>query len=421
MYARKTKEGEILLINLKNNKGITLATLLITVIILVTIAGTAVYTGRDVLNDAKEESFVQELQIVQNVVNNEYSKIQAGDYNSLTLGTNIDENYNDTDNKVLIAISSTLDEGETIDWKLEKFQYSYFTKENLNLLLGLKNINQDILINFLTCSVISVNGIKKDGTTYYNLEQMGMGTVYYNNNQTDNDLYIQDNLISWWDAINNGNTTVWKDLRGNNNLEFVGTTHSKEEKFIELDSTSTASYLHTNNSILPEDGDFTLEIRTNLTLRDGYRNMIFTHGNENHYRFQLGVNVEDNGYYNVSWNLTADDGTVVAPNNGAAIRFDNKEKVKDYFGNTDITHCVIREGQKITVKLIKNKMYESEGTYTLPSGVSIISNNGFFIGFGTWTGYTPSKMKVYSCRVYNKALTDEELLYNSKIDIKRFN
>ncbi|MBR6504378.1 MAG: hypothetical protein IKT41_01435 [Clostridia bacterium] len=405
------------MINLKNNKGITITALIITVVVLTIIAGTATYTGIEVYEDSKKEIFVQELQMVQNTVNTENSKIKSGDYSCLALGTDIDGNYTDADGKVMTAIESTLSEGETIDWTLEKYQYAYFTKEELKTLLGITNVNQDVIINFLTCDVISVNGIEIDGDTYYNLEQMGIATNYYDKTQTDNNLYIQDNLISWWDAIDNGNTKVWKDLSGNNDLTFKGTTPSREEKYIELDSTSTDSYLHTNNSILPEDGDFTIEIRANLSLRDERRNMIFTHGNQNNYRFYLSVTCNSSGFYTAGLKMTADDGTIVAPSMGSYIKFDSKENVKSYFNNKDITHCVVREGQKITVKLVGD---QNAKTYTLPTGVSIISNDGFMIGAGGMTGYPPEKMKVYSCRIYNKALTDEELLYNYKIDNKRF-
>ena len=64
--------------------------LIITVVVLTIIAGTATYTGMNVYEDAKKEAFVQELQIVQNAVNNAISKIETGQkiYGDYIIGIN---------------------------------------------------------------------------------------------------------------------------------------------------------------------------------------------------------------------------------------------------------------------------------------------------------------------------------------------
>lgn len=172
----KTKEGDILK-NLKNSKGITLTTLIITVVVLSIIAGTAVYTGIDVYKDSKEEAFVQELQIIQNAVNNEYSKIEYA----------VNNENSETENGGLSYV------GYGEDIKLELFGdgtsakgYKELTPEHLKEQLNLNGITQTVYINFLTKDVRSKTGINGK----YSLKDFKNYNIIPNNTDTIKNLYI---------------------------------------------------------------------------------------------------------------------------------------------------------------------------------------------------------------------------------------
>lgn len=153
----KTKDGDFILINFKNNKGITLTTLIITVVVLILIAGTAAYTGIDVYQDAKEEAFIQQLQIVQNAVNNMISKEELHDDLPKANTTSIDLNH------------PILEE--------DLSQYTYLSKDALKE-LGILGVNQEVFVNFQTSKVYSVKGYNEK----YTLNDFNMNVVYSTTN-----------------------------------------------------------------------------------------------------------------------------------------------------------------------------------------------------------------------------------------------
>lgn len=413
------------MINLKNNKGITIYSLVITVIVLVIIAGTATYTAMDVYQDAKKEAFIQELQMVQNAVNNEYSKIEAGNYECLEWGEHIVVGgENEDEAKTVISKAKNVAKDE-IDWSLEEYKFTYFNKSMLQNIEELKDIKQEILINFLTHDVISFKGLRISGEEYYSLEQMNVQNNYYNNNQLDNNLYIQANLISWWDAIENGNTTVWKDLSGNNDLTFKG-AYTKEDKYINLGTNSDARHSIIEKTILPVEGDFTIELRAKVNLNASKGSTgILSHGNSPHEkRFNLWYNKSTSATY-LSYRFVNNEGTTVNRNVYVTETDEN-------FYNNIFNAYIIREYQSIKLKLIKadlniNTQEEfnenvKAGNDTLPEGKNIeIARDYFSIGSAGASAHGHEGMKVYSCRIYNKAFTDEEILYNYNIDNSRFN
>ena len=124
---------------IKGNKGITLSTLMITVIIISIITVTATFTGIDVYNSAKEEAFAQELQIVQNAVNNMISK---GDLQE-SLPT--------------AKSNSSIIEQEHPIRNEDMSKYKYLSKDKMKQ-LGIAGVNQDVYVNFETSKVYSVKG-----------------------------------------------------------------------------------------------------------------------------------------------------------------------------------------------------------------------------------------------------------------------
>ena len=59
---------------IRNDKGITLAALVITIIVLLILASIAVYTGTDSIKDAKENILISEVEMVQHAALERYTQ-----------------------------------------------------------------------------------------------------------------------------------------------------------------------------------------------------------------------------------------------------------------------------------------------------------------------------------------------------------
>lgn len=143
-----------------NEKGITLISLVITIVVLVIITGIAISSSTDSIKSAKRTAFITELEMIQEKVNTicEKRKLNEEDiayYDSL--GQDI--------SKLSVSKLTQILKGESGEG------YLYFSKEDLKK-LDLDNISQDVIINFNTRDVASVTGIEVDGITYYKLLDM---------------------------------------------------------------------------------------------------------------------------------------------------------------------------------------------------------------------------------------------------------
>ena len=167
---------------MKNNKGVTLMMLVITIIVLIILVGITSSTSYDVLNSAKLEVFTTELKMMQEQVNMLYQKLQTGDgtiqINGETykiipsgegeediLGIELNESL-DIDYKTALegALKKEINE-EDIN------KYRYYDKETIEN-LNLQGIDQEFLVDVETKTVISLTGFENEGKKYYTLEQL---------------------------------------------------------------------------------------------------------------------------------------------------------------------------------------------------------------------------------------------------------
>ena len=106
----------------KKENGITLMSLVITIVILIILASIATYSGIEVIKSSKLTKFTTEMRIMQTQVNELYQKMQDGDTTIKELGKIISEIGNQTQvNNVFNAVGITT--------KDEREQYKYFDKE----------------------------------------------------------------------------------------------------------------------------------------------------------------------------------------------------------------------------------------------------------------------------------------------------
>lgn len=159
---------------MKNQKGITLITLVITIVILLILAGVVINNGMESINTSKRTAFIAELEMIQAKVNVIYEERK-------TSSENVDY-YNsigqDISNVDQVHLNEVL--GET-----SKEGFKYFNSNDLEK-LDLDNISQDVLINYNTREIVSLTGIEIDGVKYYKLKDIpnyiGYNVDYINTN-----------------------------------------------------------------------------------------------------------------------------------------------------------------------------------------------------------------------------------------------
>lgn len=144
----------------KSEKGITLVSLIVTIIILFILSATIISISTDEYEKTKLKGFNLKLEIAQEGI----EKIAR---------TN--ESYKDAGGNI-IYLKNT---GEAITSEHEQLitslgysvdNFSYFTSEKLETELNIYGVDLDLLINFEDEVVISVQGIESDGNIYYTLE-----------------------------------------------------------------------------------------------------------------------------------------------------------------------------------------------------------------------------------------------------------
>ena len=174
----------------KQNVGITLVSLVITIIILLILASITVYSGISTIRSARLTEFTTELKIMQQKVNELYGSyannksvtVNGAEYigNDIqNIGQDIDKIFN---THQLEEIFSEVGSGIT-----DRSGYMYYDAETIKA-LGLENIEYAFLVNVPKRSVISTEGFEDDGKTYYTLEQVpdGVYNVEYNHVEENN-------------------------------------------------------------------------------------------------------------------------------------------------------------------------------------------------------------------------------------------
>ena len=160
----------------KNQKGITLISLVVMIILILILASIGITSGRSTIESSKFTRFKTELTIMQNKVN------ELNQSNEVNLG----EELTDTQKAILNKdeISNIIYKDKNEDEKNNiKNGFKYFSQEYIKKTLGLEEIKRDFLINVDKRMVISEKGFEYQGTTYYMPEQFedGLYNVEYNN------------------------------------------------------------------------------------------------------------------------------------------------------------------------------------------------------------------------------------------------
>ncbi len=149
---------------IKNNKGITMITLVITIIVLIIISSIAVDTGYQSSIQAKFYNAVSQMKAIQAKVNSIYE-----DYINGTDDVKIEiENYGKSleesgkSEAAQVAYDDVIKNNITGDNIGEFADYRYYSVEYITSELDTEGISYDFIINIKTRTVILLDGVTKD-------------------------------------------------------------------------------------------------------------------------------------------------------------------------------------------------------------------------------------------------------------------
>lgn len=156
----------------KKNKGITLMSLVITIILLIILASIGTYSGVQVVKSARFTAFSTELKIMQTQVNKLYED-KKNDNTFNEPGTIITGKVKEQADKVFTESASGI---------INSDDYKYYDTDTIKS-LNIEGVEGEFFVNIDKRSVISYEGFEYEGETYYTLDQLpdGLYNVEYNN------------------------------------------------------------------------------------------------------------------------------------------------------------------------------------------------------------------------------------------------
>ena len=179
---------------MKNNKGITLASLVITIIILLILASVFIYSGVNTVRYTKFNKAKSEISVVQTNVNSWYQELKnvenTDEYKALQTDDEKQQYKNNFLNNYGVAtddpacsqkkLDNTLEGLNDKGIEIENFDnYRYLSSTFLESKLGL-NVSYDYLANIEERYVILFGGLEYNGEWYYTMEDFGLTNIKSN-------------------------------------------------------------------------------------------------------------------------------------------------------------------------------------------------------------------------------------------------
>ena len=145
---------------MRNEKGITLIALTITIIILIILASITTYSGISTIKSSKLNKFKQELEIMQSQVNVLYEKYRTEIEEGQVVNIGEELANSKEENNAFSGANES-----------DKTGYRIFTKDTIEE-LGIEGIEREYLVNISKRQIISLEPFEQDGNLYYTLAQL---------------------------------------------------------------------------------------------------------------------------------------------------------------------------------------------------------------------------------------------------------
>lgn len=306
----------------KDNKGITLITLIITIILMSILVSVATYSGINTYKSMQVTKFVAQMQLIQAKVDNIKNEKTIDEL--MLLGDSVDSS------EQMSSINSAFSNNEvTSD---DTSLYRYFTKSKLLELFDIEEAYDDVMINFTTREVVSLNGVEYKGTKYYTQYKLPNGQSIMNSNATTsrelafaletsidglncsltiNHISITNGTLSFAETDSEGNKSNWQMITN----------------YTEKDNEYTAN--------ISKSGNYTFRLQDN-TLKDKYLEKTIVITLTNRPKTNLILGFYDYGVDSSLWAYTQKDSINYVWIPRFAYKIDETTNIKFIKGNSNI-------------------------------------------------------------------------------------
>ena len=161
----------------KDNKGITLIALIVTIIVILILASVTTYTGIEAYKNSQVTKFVTQMQLLQAKVDDLVETKGVEELNNIGVSA---VTTNQETNAIVNAFKQ--DEIATADTN----KYKVFTVDKILEILDVEDVESSIIVNFETREIVSSTGIEYEGKTYYTQYKLPGGQTIINNSNEDN-------------------------------------------------------------------------------------------------------------------------------------------------------------------------------------------------------------------------------------------
>lgn len=225
----------------KDNKGITLVALIITVILILILVSITTYSGINTYKNAQVTKFVTQMQLLQTKVDSLISSKEINRMEFQSPSTQEQQN----------AINSAFNNGEITTKDFTK--YKVITKNDIVNVLDVEDVQNEIMVNIETREIVSLIGIEYDGKTYYTQYKLPNGqTVISNDNSVQRELsFAIDTLIDGLNcdtitkniSIANGTISYAEtDIYGNKTNWHTITNYTEKESEYKTNISKSGNY-----------------------------------------------------------------------------------------------------------------------------------------------------------------------------------
>lgn len=161
-----------------NNNGITLIALVITVAVMLLLAVVTIEVGTETLDNTRLQGFYSQLRVIQKRVD---EIVITNEKYVDSKGNTIDIKEQGTPYNAMTVEQKNIIQNEISELGIVTTSFKYFTIQQLEEILGLKDMEYNVFIDFNSRTIIAEEGITVNGKVYRLLND----TTYYVNENPD--------------------------------------------------------------------------------------------------------------------------------------------------------------------------------------------------------------------------------------------
>lgn len=381
----------------KIKKGISMIALLITIAVFLILLTVITISSDKIINNTKKKQFAREIYEVQNLVDKYKYEKEEYPYTILDDNTKESMSIDITDDLKDQFDKEGVKEGDKVE--LYTIDLNKIGAENITRGIKKDNNLKDVYaFSEKTGIVYYIKGYKVGKNVYYTLTDELKGQIGYGKDtsnisnskvifETASMDYVQDGLVLLLDGIRNTrsghstSTNVWEDLSGNNyDVTMKNITINENNMYFSGDT----SIMYSSNNIDAVSVEMVLELEES------------PQGEQ--YIASFG-----SLYKILAW----------SPNvKGFSLGHGKKRYlVENLYKKNSISVQYSPDAMYLNSKKLENSVVSTSW--------SAVTKYPFMISAYS-SGYYKLKGKIYSIRVYNRALTQDEINHNYEMDKKRF-